>query len=252
MKGDFMKKLLCLSLLLFLTGCGVAKKEEKEIEEADVTLDYAITTDNQIKWADIFNQEENRYVVYFYSEYCGHCKLVKQDILSYYLLDLEKIYFVDVVKEDAVFKANQGDIIGMKNIDDFKDIEDYVANSTYDMEKLKEKNLNKINDNKIKNKDKNKDKKITEEKNEIKIINDFFINNDGDIELSANNIKESKNKQKNSNNNITKHLGPLMEEDENNKTMSINNNKSIFNSVKDLWKFQKILLENDIIDIISK
>jgi hypothetical protein len=45
-----------------------------------------------------------------------------------------------------------------------------------------------------------------------------------------------------------------MEEDENNKNlnMSINHNKSIFNSVKDLWKFQKILLENDIIDIISK
>jgi hypothetical protein len=43
-----------------------------------------------------------------------------------------------------------------------------------------------------------------------------------------------------------------MEEDENNKNMSISYNKSIFNSVKDLWKFQKILLENDIIDIISK
>lgn len=160
---------------------------------------------------------------------------------------------IKATSEKNIFKPKFASYLSpKKNIDDFKDIEDYVANSTYDMEKLKEKNLNKINDNKIKNKDKNKDKKITEEKNEIKIINDFFINNDGDIELSANNIKESKNKQKNSNNNITKHLGPLMEEDENNKTMSINNNKSIFNSVKDLWKFQKILLENDIIDIISK
>ena len=160
------------------------------------------------------------------------------------------------------------------------------------MEKIKGKNLNKINDNKNKNKDKNKDKtkdknkdkskdkKISGEKNEIKIINDFFINNEGDIELSGNNIKDSKeiinqvlgvkipttnniitstsnikdskNKQKTNNNNITKFLGPLMEEDENNKNMSINHDKSIFNSVKDLWKFQKILLENDIIDSISK
>lgn len=151
-----------------------------------------------------------------------------------------------------------------KSPDDFKDIEDYVANSAYDMEKIKGKNLNKINDNKNKNKDKNKDKtkdknkdkskdkKITGEKNEIKIINDFFINNEGDIELSGNNIKDSKNKQKSINNNITKFLGPLMEEDENNKNMSIIHDKSIFNSVKDLWKFQKILLENDIIDSISK
>lgn len=153
-----------------------------------------------------------------------------------------------------------------KSPDDFKDIEDYVANSAYGMEKIKGKNLNKINDNKNKNKDKNKDKnktkdkikdkskdkKISDEKNEIKIINDFFINNEGDIELSGNNIKDCKNKQKSKNNNITKFLGPLMEEDENNKTISINQDKSIFNSVKDLWKFQKILLENDIIDSISK
>jgi len=153
-----------------------------------------------------------------------------------------------------------------KSPDDFKDIEDYVANSAYGMEKIKGKNLNKINNNKNKNKDKNKDKnktkdkikdkskdkKISDEKNEIKIINDFFINNEGDIELSGNNIKDCKNKQKSTNNNITKFLGPLMEEDENNKTISINQDKSIFNSVKDLWKFQKILLENDIIDSISK
>jgi hypothetical protein len=153
-----------------------------------------------------------------------------------------------------IFKPNN--LFLKKNTDDFKDIEEYVANSAYDIEKLKGKNLNKIYDNKNKNKDKNKDKikdkKIGDEKNEPKIINDFFINNEGDIELSANNIKDSKNKQKNSNNNITKSLGPLMEEDENNKNMSINHNKSIFGSIKDLWKFQKILLENDIIDIISK
>lgn len=155
--------------------------------------------------------------------------------------------------EKNIFKQNfNSHLSPKKDIDDFKDIEDYVANSTYGMEKKKENNLNKINDNKNKNKDKNKDKKVTDEKNQIKIINDFFINNEGDIELSGNNIKDSKNKQKSNNNNIIKFLGPLMEEDENNKTMSINHNKSIFNSVKDLWKFQKILLENDIIDIISK
>ena len=153
-----------------------------------------------------------------------------------------------------IFKPNN--LFLKKNTDDFKDIEEYVANSAYDIEKLKGKNLNKIYDNKNKNKDKNKDKikdkKIGDEKNEPKIINDFFINNEGDIELSSNNIKDSNNKHKNSNNNITKFLGPLMEEDENNKNMSLNHNKSIFGSIKDLWKFQKILLENDIIDIISK
>ena len=132
---------------------------------------------------------------------------------------------------------------------DFKDIEDYVAQNQNIYDK---KIPNKINEDKNKKKEvKSPDKKNNKKENN-KILDDIFINNEGDIELSGNNIKDSKNKQKSSNNNITKFLGPLMEEDENNKNMSISYNKSIFNSVKDLWKFQKILLENDIIDIISK
>ena len=43
-----------------------------------------------------------------------------------------------------------------------------------------------------------------------------------------------------------------MEEDENFRSILFNQNKSIFNSKKELWKFQKILLENQIIDFKSK
>ena len=43
-----------------------------------------------------------------------------------------------------------------------------------------------------------------------------------------------------------------MEEDENYRSIFINQNKSIFNSKKELWKFQKILLDNQIFDIKSK
>ena len=137
-----------------------------------------------------------------------------------------------------------------KSIDDFKDIEDYLIKSGNDIEKIKEKNLNKINDNK------NKDGNLPDKNNNNKIINDFFINNEGDIELSENNIKDIKNKQKSSKNNnnyiMTNSLGPLTEEDKFSGISFINKKKSIFNSVKDLWKFQKILLENQIIDIQSK
>jgi hypothetical protein len=43
-----------------------------------------------------------------------------------------------------------------------------------------------------------------------------------------------------------------MEEDENFRSIFINQNVSIFNSKKELWKFQKILLDNQIIDFKSK
>ena len=136
-------------------------------------------------------------------------------------------------------------------IDGFRDIEEYVSKNTYD-----KTNLNKINDNKNKNKkkeEKSPDKKDNNKK-ENKIINDFFINNEGDIELKEENKKDGKNKQKSNKNNnyIAKSLGPLMEEDENYGSIFINQNKSIFNSKKELWKFQKILLDNQIIDFKSK
>jgi hypothetical protein len=133
-------------------------------------------------------------------------------------------------------------------IDNFKDIEDYIVNSAFDKKNYK---------NKIEEKNKKKEGKTPEknnkEKNSNKIINDFYINNEGDIELSEKNVKDGKNKQKiEQNNNVTKFLGPLMEEDENYRSIFINQNKSIFNSKKELWKFQKILLDNQIFDIKSK
>ena len=136
-------------------------------------------------------------------------------------------------------------------IDGFRDIEEFVSKNTYD-----KTNLNKINDNKNKNKkkeEKSPDKKDNNKK-ENKIINDFFINNEGDIEFKEENKKDAKNKQKSNKNNnyIAKSLGPLMEEDENYGSIFINQNKSIFNSKKELWKFQKILLDNQIIDFKSK
>ena len=152
-----------------------------------------------------------------------------------------------------VDKSNDNDtcITPRKSIvDGFKDIEEYVSKSAYE-----NKSLNKINDNKNKNKkkeEKSPDKK--DNKKENKIINDFFINNEGDIEFKEESKKNGKNKQKSNKNNnyMAKSLGPLMEEDENFGSIFINQNKSIFNSKKELWKFQKILLDNQIIDFKSK
>jgi hypothetical protein len=157
-------------------------------------------------------------------------------------------------------------IFESKTIDNFKEIEDYLANSP-----IKNKNKNVINENKekttekknnkkfkIKDKDKDKDKnKIkTKDKGSQKIIKDFFINKEGDIESSEIKVNNLDNNQrsniKHKTNNVIKNIGPLMEEDINSGVVLIDNNKLIFTSVKELWKFQKILLENQIIDIKSK
>ena len=116
-----MKKSLFLLSTLFLLSCSIGGKGD--ISKSDEILankyEYAITEKDQISWEDIFAQEEKRYIVYFYSEYCGYCKMVKDEVLSYYLTNIDCMYFIDTVKQEAVYKTNSGNLIGMNSIDDF-------------------------------------------------------------------------------------------------------------------------------------
>ena len=83
--------LLCFSLLL--SGCVPTSNIEL------VIYDYEDVSDARIKWSDIFSQEEDQYSVYFYSVTCGHCAEIKQNVLSYYFLDIETMYFVQTDEE---------------------------------------------------------------------------------------------------------------------------------------------------------
>ena len=105
-----MKK--CKSLLiplLVLCGCTTTKKEELH--------NYHEIKDRQIEWNSIFKQEEEDYLVYFYSERCGYCNEIKQDVLKFYLADYLPMYFV-CTDYDAVV-GPRSDLTGVDNIDDF-------------------------------------------------------------------------------------------------------------------------------------
>lgn len=115
-----MKKITALALIV-LVGCSPSKTVEdvnKEDPPTESVLDYSIV-ETSISWVDVFEQIEERYLVYFYSEYCGYCRNIKEEFLSYYLLNKEKIYFVDAIKEKAVYHSGAEGIIGIDNIDDY-------------------------------------------------------------------------------------------------------------------------------------
>lgn len=107
-----MKKLFLLIIPFLLFSC----KSNKNTNPADTTLDYSIVI-TSIKWEDVFNQEEDDYFVYFYSTTCSHCASIKQEILTYYLLDKVTMYFVCVDKEGKYGKVS--DLTGICKIDDF-------------------------------------------------------------------------------------------------------------------------------------
>ena len=105
-----MKKLVSLIIPIFvLTGC--RGREQKEI-----THNYHEIKSKLIDWFDVFEQEEHNYIIYFYSENCGHCNSIKNEVISYYLETTENMYFV-CTDLDVVFGS--GNVIGINNIDDF-------------------------------------------------------------------------------------------------------------------------------------
>ena len=115
-----MKKITALALVV-LIGCSPSKNTQEVNEEKQpekVILDYSAVT-TSIKWVEVFEQEEDRYLVYFYSETCGYCKNIKEEFISYYLLNKEKIYFVDAIKENAVFHGGASALLGVNCIEDF-------------------------------------------------------------------------------------------------------------------------------------
>ena len=112
-----MKSKIIPLVAFMLIGCNTF--EEETVTTAFIEeLDYSLIAEKQLSWNEILSKSKSRYVVYFYSEYCGYCKQVKQEILSYYLKNVDEMYFVDTVKEKAVYKSNDGMLIGTKKISD--------------------------------------------------------------------------------------------------------------------------------------
>ena len=107
-----MKKALSLVLpILLITGCEPKKQVQKEQHN------YHEIKDRLIDFANVFDQAEFDYLVYFYSERCAHCNEIKNDVITYYLNSDKDMYFV-CTDLDVVF-GPQSDLTGIDNIDDF-------------------------------------------------------------------------------------------------------------------------------------
>ena len=127
-----MKKYACTLLMTtVLNGCN------PKVSELTDELDYCLVSDVTIAWNDVFNQFEADYLVYFYSEICGHCREIKNEIIAFYQSRCWAMYFV-CTDEYAVF-GPRSDLKGIDNINDFYifgtpflcEIKNYVVGDYY-------------------------------------------------------------------------------------------------------------------------
>ena len=113
-----MKKILILCVVPFLLGC--VKEKERAIEETSsaTIYDYSDVAHLTIEWKDILKQEETHYYSYIYSDTCGHCNEIKQDVICAALKGEKKIYFITYSKEIPII-TNAANNIG---VDDYENL----------------------------------------------------------------------------------------------------------------------------------
>ncbi len=86
----------------------------------EITRYYNELEGKEIKWDDIFSQEEDFYMVYCYSDVCSACQSIKNEVISLIELDLVPFYLVNVTLLDVfspAFITDTSPTIGLSSID---------------------------------------------------------------------------------------------------------------------------------------
>ena len=96
-----MKKILFIAALLILASC-----KKKTISSEEKIYDYADVRDNFIKWEEILSIDKEHYYAYVFSFSCGHCKEIKQDILTKVIEYGWNIYFIEYESEIPIVDSS--------------------------------------------------------------------------------------------------------------------------------------------------
>ena len=106
---NFFSGLIFLPCLFAITSC----KEEMSSQLTSRTYEEVI--DKEILWGNIFDIDLDDYIVYFYSPSCGHCRSIKDIIISY-ALETDNFYLLRF-NEEVVVSHDVSKTIGVKDIE---------------------------------------------------------------------------------------------------------------------------------------
>ena len=121
----------CLSACLLLANC------TNKNNIPDRTYEYEDVSHLSIQWEDLFQVNIDDYYAYIYSESCGHCREIKQDVISK-ALQHGFIYFIpfssDIpIVQDSSFVIGKNDIesIGIIGTPTLFHIQDHMITEQY-------------------------------------------------------------------------------------------------------------------------
>ena len=112
--GIFMKRTIFSLCLLSFSLFSCINKSENSF--SNLSYDYGDVEMFKIEWKSVLKQNKEHYFAYVYSERCGHCKEIKQDVIKT-ALEKENIYFVEFSNEIPVLEDTLI-TIGKTNVDE--------------------------------------------------------------------------------------------------------------------------------------
>lgn len=118
-----MEKMLKYCFLLFLAIPISCSSAGNSIAQVTSNI-YDIIGEQSISLSDCLSQQEDHYVVYFYSDTCSTCLRIKERVVSFAHDNIVKTYFLDTQKPENEFqKCTINElVVGVDNINDL-----YVA-----------------------------------------------------------------------------------------------------------------------------
>ena len=94
--------ILITSISFFTFSCSpISSSSQSIVRIKNHDYDEIITA--KINYFDVFNQNEDEYFLYYFSETCYHCVGIKNEIIDFALSSEVTVYFVEVEERFGVY-----------------------------------------------------------------------------------------------------------------------------------------------------
>lgn len=104
--------------LIFLVSC---TPEASSSSNQSSQFDEMIPESLKINWSDSFKQEDEEYLVFFYSDTCSHCHEIMGDVIAFTEENIKQTYFANIISSEGKMPIVKGGdpITGVDDISDF-------------------------------------------------------------------------------------------------------------------------------------
>ena len=109
----FLRFIVSLLSISLITSC---TPSEESIPQYKSFKQFQVVVDNSIEWPNILNQEENNYIIFFYSETCAYCHEMQEEVIDFAITCPLKTYFLDAVENDVPIDSDKK--IGVSNYEE--------------------------------------------------------------------------------------------------------------------------------------